>query len=87
MIKIYIVTYDLNKPGQDYKELYKAIESYKSIRAMDSTWFIKSSKTAQQISDDLLKHIDENDYLFVGEITSNRQGWMDEKVWNWLNDN
>ncbi len=85
MIKKYIITYDLNKPGQDYTTLINEIKKYDFIKVMESTWFVKSIKSADEISNSLKRFIDNNDRLFVSEITSNCQGWLDKRVWEWLN--
>lgn len=80
----YCITYDLNKPGQDYDDLIEAIKSYDYIKVMKSTWFIKTTLTSTQIREHLMKHMDKNDSLFICEITSNRDGWLAKEVWEWL---
>lgn len=81
---IYIVTYDLRKAGQDYSGLSKAISKYPHIHPLQSVWFIKSMDTAAKISEELLKWIDRNDSLFIGEIKGNNAGWMPQSVWDFL---
>jgi len=80
----YLVTYDLNKTGQDYDGLYKAIKSYPYVHPMQSVWFIKTAQSASQISKNLMRHIDNNDSLFICEVTQNRDGWMDKGAWTFL---
>jgi CRISPR-associated endonuclease Cas2 len=65
---IFIITYDLNSSGQDYKTLYEAIKQYNYKKMQGSVWVIKSNNTASNIRDNLKKYIDKNDSLFVGEI-------------------
>lgn len=84
MKKNYCITYDLNKPGQDYEDLIKAIKSYDYIKVMKSTWFVKSTSSASQIKENLRKYMDDNDLLFVCEINSNYSGWLRKDVWEWL---
>ncbi|MER9450114.1 CRISPR-associated protein Cas2 [Mesorhizobium sp. M0254] len=83
---IYIVTYDLNTPGKDYKDLLIAIRKYTHCHALKSAFFVDSAQTAQQIRDTLMKLIDGNDSLYVmrltGEWGSNRQ----MPCTAWLND-
>ncbi|HFK5575261.1 TPA: hypothetical protein ACG0AX_003636 [Elizabethkingia anophelis] len=69
----YIISYDLNKTGQDYKTLKEKIEELANgyWHHLDSTWIIFSSKTAKQICSELKKCIDSNDELLVVEITKN----------------
>ncbi|MGZ8845318.1 MAG: SinR family protein [Pyrinomonadaceae bacterium] len=65
-MKTYLVGYDLNRPGQNYDSLIKALQAYPNWwHHLDSTWVIKTDWTAVQIRDDLLPHIDKNDELLV----------------------
>ena len=80
----YLVTYDLNKSGQNYDGLISAIKKYPYCKALYSAWFIKSSSSADSISADLSKHIDSNDNLLVLEVTSNRQGYLNKDAWAFL---
>lgn len=66
----YAVCYDLNSPGQDYDELFEAIEEYGTWwHNLDSTWIIISSDKASTIRDNLKQHIDSNDKLLVLKLT------------------
>ena len=85
-MKKYIITYDLNKPGQDYESLINEIKRYNWIKVMKSTWFVKSSKSAQEIYTHLRRYIDDSDRIFISEITRNHAGWLNNAVWQWLND-
>ncbi|RHH25996.1 hypothetical protein DW219_00115 [Desulfovibrio sp. AM18-2] len=68
-MKTYIITYDLNRPGQNYDSLIEAIKSYRLwAKIQKSTWAIKTTSSAIEVRDALCRHIDSNDSLFVGEI-------------------
>jgi len=86
---IYSISYDLNRPGQNYQDLYDTIKSAPSwAHAMDSLWFIKTNETVEDWSNRLLSIIDKNDELFLVDITGqSRQGWMNKKIWKWLEQN
>ncbi len=88
MSKLFLITYDLNKPGQNYSELYEQLKSIgESQHPLESTWFIKTADeiTADHIYGSLRKLIDDRDTLFVVEITgSDRQGWLAKSFWNWI---
>lgn len=87
---VYIISYDLNKSGQNYDGLYDVIkESSDSNRwwhHLDSTWIIKSNLTVGQVSDKIKAQVDDNDFYIVIEIKDNKQGWLPEKAWNYLNN-
>lgn len=66
---VYMVGYDLLKPGQDYEDLINAIKSYGVWwHHLDSTWIIVTDETAIQVRDRLVQHIDSNDELLVASI-------------------
>lgn len=87
---VYLITYDLNDPGQDYDDLYDAIKQLASswIHPLDSTWFIKSSSSASDIRDRLKDVLDESDKVIVmrasGEWATNFKDddteWLKEKT-------
>lgn len=80
-MKSYVISYDLNKPGQDYAKLYEAIKSYGTWwRNLESTWIIKSNSIASQIRDYLKQFIDKNDKLLVVTLTG-------EGAWSGINAN
>lgn len=81
---VYIVTYDLNSPGQNYGPLIKAIEKYTHCKCLKSAFFIDTSEAASTIRDKLKQHIDESDALYV--MTLQRR-WAANRVMtctNWL---
>ena len=84
---VLLISYDLNKPGQDYSSLYDELKSYGTWwHHLDSTWLIQTNETPSQCSDRLKKHMDDNDNLLVIEVCKNYQGWLPEKAWDWLRE-
>ncbi len=80
---IYLVTYNLDRPDQDYKSLFAAIESVgRAVHAMEHTWFVRTNYTAAQIRDAITVHIGASDKLFVCEAA----GWASHNMGtgNWL---
>ena len=89
MMKTYIIGYDLNRPGQEYAELYEAIKAYANWwHYLDSTWIVKTNSSATEIRDNLRQHIDQNDELLVLRYQGDA-AWagFDPKASKWLKDN
>ena len=83
---VYAISYDLNKPGQDYNSLYEAIKSLGSWwHHLDSTWLLDTHYTAQQVSDKLMQTMDKSDRLLVIRVTREYAGWLTQDAWDWLN--
>ncbi len=87
---VYLISYDLNKSGQDYNSLYQAIKDSSSGQwwhYLDSTWIIKSYLSVQQVSDNIKSKMDGNDSLFVIEVKNNYSGWLPKDAWKYLREN
>jgi hypothetical protein len=85
-----LVTYDLNKPGQNYKDLHEAIKGLGSAwwHYLDSTWLVRTALSANQASDKLLPVIDKSDSLLVLNVSGDAYaGWLEQDAWNWIKEN
>ncbi|WP_431220561.1 hypothetical protein [Leifsonia xyli] len=86
----YLITYDLNSPGQKYEKLSEKIKAYGTyVKLMESTWMVSGySLTAQGIYDNLSPVLDKNDNIFVVNVSGqDRQGWLDQEIWDWIRKN
>ena len=87
---VYMITYDLKKPGQNYEKVIKAIKSASTgvwCTYWESSYLIKSQLSVQQICDMITPHLDPNDCLFVVECKFNYQGWLSKDQWKYINEN
>jgi hypothetical protein len=90
MTKAVLISYDLNKPGQDYDDLIEKIKSLGTWwHNLDSTWIVKTSQPAKTVRDTLKPLLDENDELLVVDITGTSAAWwgFNERGSKWLKDN
>jgi hypothetical protein len=86
---VYLISYDLNKNGQKYDDLYALIEEVSNgdnVHLMQSSWAIKSTQTVTEIFNILDAALDENDLLLITELTKNHFGRLTEDDWSKLND-
>jgi hypothetical protein len=68
-MKTILITYDLNRPGQNYPGMIEAIKRTGSwAHLQQSVWIIQSNFSAVSIRDFLTPYIDRNDKLFVCEL-------------------
>jgi hypothetical protein len=64
------INYDLKKPGRDYRPLYDYIKSFSGwAHPLGSLWLVKTSKSASQVRDDLMRLVDVNDEVLVFDVT------------------
>ena len=88
-MKSYLISYDLNSPGQDYDSLYEAIKAIGSCwHCLDSTWIVKTDKSAVEVRDSISPKIDNNDSLLVVKL-SGEGAWtgFDNDCSSWLKNN
>lgn len=91
-MSVYVITWNLNKERQNYDSARRAfvqhLERYDNIQdaGLESVRWVSTSATAEQVYNDLKTKIDNNDRLFVCQISSGKhQGWLSQTVWNWIN--
>ncbi len=88
---VYMITYDLNKSGKDYNDVFEAIKTASTgawCHYWDSTWLIKSNYTnANDVSDLITPYLDSDDRLIVIQVENNKQGWLEKKQWDHINNN
>lgn len=85
----YVISYDLNKPGQDYPDLYDEIKKLGSwCHPVDSTWYVVSNLSAAAILDRLIKVTDNGDAVIV-TAASAPGAWngLSKEVSDWLKNN
>lgn len=87
----YMITYDLNATGQKYDEVIQAIKDSSTgawCTFWKSSFLIKSFLTANQISNKITPHLDQNDRMIVVEVKpTNYQGWLDTDDWKYIKEN
>ena len=86
---IYIISYDLKNPGQNYEKLLKRIKAYPLwARLGGSAYLIGTPATASDIRNYLIQVLDYNDQLFVGSAPA-PSAWhgLPEDVSNWIRTN
>jgi len=86
MLYLYLVTYDLNKPVQEYDELYKELKNSGTWwHYLDSTWLISTSESINNLRQRIQAKIDTNDNLLIFDITSKAyDGWLPKEAWDWI---
>lgn len=85
MSKVYMVSYDLNKLGQDYEGLYEELRRSSGYwHYLDSTWLISTSESANSIFNRLRPSIDNNDSVLIIDVGRDYSGWLSKKAWEWI---
>ncbi|WP_454560824.1 hypothetical protein [Mycobacterium haemophilum] len=81
-----LITYDLNKPGQNYGPLYEKIKGLGTWwHYLDSTWVVDTYLTPTEANERLRTALDDSDSVLIVNITNDTYaGWLEQDAWNWL---
>lgn len=72
----YAISYDLRKPGRDYKTLWDELNRLGAKRMLKSHYVVRRINTsAKGMRDHLAKFIDANDGLLVIELDGAASAW------------
>jgi len=85
-----LVSYDLHTPGRDYTRLSDHLKSYGTwANLLESVWLLKTDSTAAQVRDAVGNYVDQNDTIFVVDVTSRSWGSrnLQDEVVTWIKSN
>ncbi|CUY00562.1 MULTISPECIES: hypothetical protein [Staphylococcus] len=84
-MNVYLVSYDLNNPGQKYSKLYELIKQFPDyIHFQDSVWIIKAVENSTFIYDYLSSALDKGDHILIIKVTRDFFGISSEENWKKL---
>ena len=69
MSKSFLISYDLDQPGQDYSRLINELDRLGAAKVLYSTWVLMTDYPASRVRDYLTQFIDGNDMLLVVGLT------------------
>lgn len=90
-----LVTYDLNKSGQNYDALIEKIKTLGAwAKVQQSVWYLHTSYSANEVLDHLTKVTDFNDSIFVANmsdaswigLSAEVQQFIQEQWWKQLHN-
>ena len=77
----YVLSYDLNQPGQNYQRLWDALESFEARRVLESQWkFERINIDASGLLEYFKQFIDGNDRLLIISLDNNEWAGYNLKV-------
>lgn len=85
-MSVLIVSYDLRAPGRNYDPLYKKLRTYTHCHALESTWFLDTTKSASDVRTELCKEVDANDQIFVIKAKHSWAACKGDNATTWLKD-
>lgn len=87
MHKPFMLSYDLNEPGQKYEQVFEIIKTFGSyIKLQQSFWLIRTSLTPEQMTTKLNSVLDNNDLIFICELEKNYYGLANKEQWKFIKE-
>ena len=86
-MKTILISYDLQTPGKDYVNLWEHLRSYGNYaKLLESMWLLRTYLSAEQVRDNAIKYIDQNDKIFVVDVTKQEYAWyrLPTKIYEWM---
>lgn len=80
-----LVAYDLNRRGQNYKDILSYIKQHDWAKLSESSYLIDTTLSAEQVRDYLINNtIDRNDNVYVMTVGNSYAGYGPSEVNEWL---
>jgi hypothetical protein len=79
-----LVTFDPNKPRQDYSNLLDEIKSYSHVRLSEFSYAIITDKAPDIVCEKLKKHIDTDDNIYIINLKRPYEAYGSKLVADWL---
>ncbi|AZP96129.1 hypothetical protein [Latilactobacillus curvatus] len=88
MSKPYMISYDLNSPGQKYEKVKEVIVNFGGayIKPQNSFWLVRNNLTPNEMNDRLMAVTDKTDRIFICELLPNYQGVETNENWEWIKE-
>ncbi|MCO4327077.1 hypothetical protein MTR05_08475 [Staphylococcus agnetis] len=75
IMNTYLVSYDLNVPGQKYEDLYRLIKKFPDhIHMQDSVWIIQAVENSKFIYEYLSQVLGESDDILIIKVSRDFYG-------------
>lgn len=86
-MSVLLITYDLQKPGQDYTDLLAKIRSFNWAMLSESSYAIQTDLTPEAVYALLRPFMDANDQLYAIALKRPYMGFGPTAVNDWLENN
>ena len=79
-----LVTYDLNKVGQNYNGFYGVLNQYPHVKLSESSYAVQTAESPITVYNKLTPFMDKNDHVYVVTLSQPYYGYGPQTVNNWL---
>lgn len=88
-LNVFLISYEMNIYGNKLYQLYNAIKgcSFKEkwVQCLNNVWIIKTELNVNDVYEKIKEVLGGMDCFIIIEIIDNYEGWVDDKIWEYLN--
>ena len=85
---VLLITYDLNRPGQNYQSVLNYIKSHGAwARLSESSYAVRTDASPDSVRDAIRGYMDSSDNVYVITLKRPYSGFGPSDVNKWLDDN
>ncbi len=86
---VFLISYEMNIYGKKLYQLYNAIKDCtydeRWVQCLNNVWIIKTELDINTVYEKIKEILENNDCFIIVEVISNCEGWLDDKIWEYLN--
>ena len=87
-MSVYMISYDLNSPTRNRKEVEDSIKSLGAwCKYVSTTFIISTTYNSDYVQTVATKHLDGNDKMVIAKVEKPILGWLEQDEWNWIHQN
>ncbi len=83
-MNVFLVTYDLNKPVQQYEKFYGVLKRFAWAKLSESCYAISTNETPATLLQMFRQYLDANDTIYIIALTYPYIGFGPPEVNDWL---
>lgn len=83
-----MISYDLNSPTNNRKDVEDSIKSLGSwCKYVSTTFIISTYRNSDEVQAIATKKLDSNDSMIICKVQKPIKGWLTKDQWDWMNQN
>lgn len=84
-MSVYMISYDLNSPGQNYAKVRESIESLGDwCHFLESTYLVNTTHSGDIVQKVASEHLDGNDRIMISLVVPPIRGRLSQEEWDWI---
>ncbi|HLX12531.1 MAG TPA: hypothetical protein VKS81_06945 [Bacteroidota bacterium] len=83
-MSVYLITYDYNRPGQDYTGVLDLLKSYPHVRLAEGAFAIETPEATRTVYNKITKYLKPSTNVYILTVTKPFYSQCVEDVKKWL---